>query len=298
MPHEDIIQSLSTLITDVFVKRTKKRKADKLAVYLSKKDKTIWSKANWVHKPRADTFYFTKELLIESIKMQLKSTFFVFGNKVFQQNTGIPMGTNDGPEIANLTLHQQEYEYMNKIQKKNVYKARHLNETTRLIDDITNINGNNKIGEVAEDIYGSVIKLNKENEGMLSANVLDLAITINQKQKTATTSLFDKRRAFKFTIANYPDITGNVSSSMAYGIISSQLLRYYKSCSKFDDFLSNVNILTTKLLQQSYIRSKVITKISAFVNKRKLVKYGTNLTEVINEIVKAIPENVEISGRP
>ena len=133
---------------------------------------------------------------------------------------------------------------------------------------------------------------------MLSANVLDLAITINQKEKTATTSLFDKHRAFKFTIANYPDITGNVSSSMAYGIISSQLLRYYKSCSKFDDFLSNVNILTTKLLQQSYIRSKVITKISAFVNKRKLVKYGTNLTEVIEEIVKAIPESVEISGRP
>ena len=38
LPHKDIIQSLSTLITDVFVKRTKKRKADKLAVYLSKKD--------------------------------------------------------------------------------------------------------------------------------------------------------------------------------------------------------------------------------------------------------------------
>ena len=115
--------------------------------------------------------------------MQLNTTYFVFGNKVFQQNVGTPMGTDDGPEIANLTLHQQEYEYMNKLQKNNVYKARHLNETTRLIDDITNVNGNNKIGEVAEDIYGSVIKLNKENEGMLSVNVLYLAITIITKRR-------------------------------------------------------------------------------------------------------------------
>ena len=298
LPHQDIIKSLSTLITDVFNKRTKKRKADKLAVYVSKKENVIWSNANWVHKPKTSTFYFTKELLIEAIMMQLNSTYFVFGNKVFQQKEGIPMGTDDGPEIANLTLHQQEYEYMNKLQKKNIYRARDLNETTRLIDDITNVNGSNKIGEVAEDIYGNVIKLNKENEGTMSANVLDLTITINQKEKTATTSLFDKRRAFQFTISNYPDMTGNVSNSMAYGIISSQLLRYYKSCSNFDDFLSNVNILTTKLLQQSYIRSKVITKISAFVNKRKLLKYGNNLRVITNEIVKAIPDNVKISGRP
>ena len=93
-------------------------------------------------------------------------------------------------------------------------------------------------------------------------------------------------------------MTGNVSNSIAYGIISSQLLQYYKSCSNFDEFLSNVNILTTKLLQQSYIRSKVITKISTFVNKRKLLKYGNNLLVITNEIVKAIPDNVKISGRP
>ena len=298
LPHNDIMHSLSTMITDVFAKRTKKGKADKLAVYTSKKDNTIWTKANWVYKPKASTFYFTKESLIHSIKMQLDSTYFVFGNKVFQQKEGIPMGTDDGPEIANLTLHQQEYEYMSKLQKQNVYKARHLNETSRLIDDITNCNANNKIGEIAEDIYGNIIKLNKENEGTLSANVLDLSIKIDENTKTATTSLFDKRRAFKFTIANYPDMTGNISNSMAYGIISSQLLRYYKACSNINDFASNVNILTTKLLEQSYTRSKIITKISAFVKKRKLAKYSSNLMEISNIIMKAIPDNVKTIGRP
>ena len=121
--------------------------------------------------------------------MQLNLTYFVFGNKVFQRNEGIPMGTDDGPKITNLTLNQQEYEYINKLQKKNVYKSRHLNETTCFIDDITNVNGDNEIREVTEDIhYSSVIKLNKEKYGMLSTNVLDLTININEMEKTATST--------------------------------------------------------------------------------------------------------------
>ena len=298
LPHGDIINSLTSLISDVFDKRIKKGKASKLAIYTSKKDDIIWSSANWVHKPKTNTFYFTKETLIDSIKMQLSTTYFVFGNKVFQQIEGIPMGTDDGPEIANLTLHQKEYVYMNKLQKINVYKARCLNETTRFIDDVTNINGNEKIGEVAIDIYGDVIQLNKENEGTTSAHVLDLTININPEQKTAITSLYDKRRAFTFKIANYPDMTGNVSSSMAYGIIASQLLRYYKACSTIDSFLDNVNILSTKLMQQSYDKKRIIEKILAFVKKMKLDKYGPNITEIIRKVKNAIPENVEIAGRP
>ena len=128
--------------------------------------------------------------------------------------------------------------------------------------------------------------------------VLDLSIKTDENTKTATTSLFDKRRAFKFTIANYPDMTGNISNSMAYGIIPSQLLRYYKACSNINDFASNVNILTTKLLEQSYTRSKIITKISAFVKKIRLAKYGSNMMEISDIIMKAIPDNVKTIGRP
>ena len=85
---------------------------------------------------------------------------------------------------------------------------------------------------------------------------------------------------------------------MEYGIISSQLLRYYKACSNINDFACNVNILTTKLLEQSYTRSKIITKISAFVKKRKLAKYGSKMMEISAIIMKTIPNNVKIIGRP
>ena len=298
LPHDDIIRNMSTLITDVFNKRTNKGKGNKLSVYTSKKENTIWSKANWVHKPRSSTFYFTMESLINSIRMQLDSTYFVFGQCVFQQHVGIPMGTDDGPEIANLTLHQQEFEYMKATQTKDVYKSRQLNKTYRFIDDITNFNAYDMISKVMNDIYGNVIKLNKENEGMTSAHVLDLTINIDPNTNTANTSLFDKRRDFNFTISNFPDVTGNVSNSMAYGIIPSQLLRYYKACSTSQDFLNNVTILTTKLQQQSYNRDKIIDKVRKFVKSKTMSKYGTNTKIIMNTIINYIPDNIIVTGRP
>ena len=85
---------------------------------------------------------------------------------------------------------------------------------------------------------------------------------------------------------------------MAYGIIPSQLLRYYNACSSIDDFIVNTNMLVTKLLQQNYDREKIVVKINQFISKNKLVKYNTNeatLKRIINE---DLPSNVQVTGRP
>ena len=133
---------------------------------------------------------------------------------------------------------------------------------------------------------------------MTSAHVLDLTINIDPNTNTANASLFDKRRDFNFTISNFPDVTGNVSNSMAYGIIPSQLLRYYKACSTSQDFLNNVTILTTKLQQQSYDRDKIIDKVRKFVKSNTMSKYGTNTKTIINTIINYIPDNIIVTGRP
>ena len=44
---------------------------------------------------------------MDGLKFQLNDTYFIFGKKVFSQDVGIPAGTDDGPEIANLHLHQR-----------------------------------------------------------------------------------------------------------------------------------------------------------------------------------------------
>ena len=137
-----------------------------------------------------------------------------------------------------------------------------------------------------------------KNAGTLAANVLDLNIEINPNENTAKTSLFDKRRAFDFEVCNYPDVTGNISSAMAYGVITSQLTRFYEASSTFDNFCYNVNILSTKLLQQSYDLKKLESVVKQFVHNHKLVKYHLEKRKMITTILEHIPSNIEVTGRP
>ena len=76
------------------------------------------------------------------------------------------------------------------------------------------------------EMYGKNLTLNKENRGTQCANVLDLNIVINEK--CFETDLYDKRRDFEFDIVQFPDLHGCVPSKPAYGLVVSQLLRYYK----------------------------------------------------------------------
>ena len=125
-----------------------------------------------------------------------------------------------------------------------------------------------------------------------------MSVTVNTDDKTASTSLFDKRRDFNFTISNFPDVTGNISDSMAYGIIASQLQRYHKACSLFSDFADNVNLLVSKLLQQSYNKDKIITKIVSFINKNPMPKYGLSKDNITSTIIEHLPSNITVAGRP
>ena len=62
------------------------------------------------------------------------------GNMIFKQIIGVPIGVNPGPFIANLTLFYYEYKYLDKLYKTDYFSAKRLNNTFRLIDDITTVN--------------------------------------------------------------------------------------------------------------------------------------------------------------
>jgi hypothetical protein len=63
----------------------------------------------------------------------------VFGNQIFQQTVGIPMGTNYDSLLSD--LYSYEAEFIQKIlQEKNKPLAMVFNSTFRYIDDILSIN--------------------------------------------------------------------------------------------------------------------------------------------------------------
>ena len=90
----------------------------------------------------------------------MKNTYFKFGGELYKQNVGVPMGTNDGPELANGCLHQKEFKHLNKMKKENIYKARSLNMSFRFIDDVGSFQADDKIMEICIDMYGD-----KKNSG-------------------------------------------------------------------------------------------------------------------------------------
>ena len=208
------------------------------------------------------------------------------------------MGTDDGPEIANLHLHQQEYQYLNGLKKVNIYKARKLNNSFRYIDDITSFNADDRILDNALTIYGNKVTLNKENVGMLQANVLDLTITINPNTQAASTTLFDKRRTFPFEVVNFPDLSASISTRMALGIIQSQIKRYYNSCTVYTSFKENCIILITTLLKQNYKIHNIVTKLQKSITRDISDKYNMPPVSIIQDIVSDTPSDSIVAGRP
>ena len=55
-----------------------------------------------------------------------------------------------------------------------------------------------------------------------------------------------------FPIVNFPFLSSNIPSAPAYSIYVSQLIRYARKFSNYQDFMEPGKVLTTKLLSQGY----------------------------------------------
>ena len=57
---------------------------------------------------------------------------------------------------------------------------------------------------------------------------------------------------YKFEIVNYPDLSGNIPHGAAYGVDTSQVIRYARVCNDADDFKERVKVLTNKLIIKGF----------------------------------------------
>ena len=100
--------------------------------------------------------------MIKAIDFLLDNIYVRFGDKVYRQIVGIPMGTNCAPFIADLFLYCYESQFMAKIQKDP--SKQHLldvfNNTYRYLYDILAIN-NSDFLVFTNEIYPKELILNK-----------------------------------------------------------------------------------------------------------------------------------------
>ena len=203
------------------------------------------------------------EFLIDNIYVQ-------FGGQIFQQVIGIPMGTNCAPLLADLFLYSYEAEFINNLCKaKNKYLAKSFNFTFRYIDDVLSLN-NSKFGDYVDFIYPEELEIKDTTDSSNSASYLDIMLSIDKDQHL-TTKIYDKRDDFDFSIVNFPFLCSNIPRSPAYGVFISQLIRYSRACSSYQDFLIRAKLLTSKLLRQGYQLNRLRNAFKKILSKQESV---------------------------
>ena len=249
IPHKDLIERISKLIVSIFSK-TRHR-------YINvKSHKAFFSSSEYrsYHSWDVSLFIELFEFLIDNINVK-------FGTSVYQQFIGIPMDTNCAPLLADLYLFYYEYDYVQKLMKTDIRKARSFSFTRRYIDDLLAVN-NPYITEAVKEIYPPSLDLTETTDNPNGTSYLDLYL-FKTENGLLSRRLYDKRDDFNFDIVNYPFLDSNIPISPAYGVYISRLVAFARSCQLSDDFNQRHKCLIQKLVSQGYsikrLHSKFLT---------------------------------------
>ena len=130
--------------------------------------------------------------------------------------------------------------------------ARSFSLCYKYIDDLIVFN-KKKFGDYVKEIYPSHLTVKKANTSDDLANYLDLTFIIESNNRLHA-KLCDKSDDFDFHIkfVNFPFLQSNIPSSPCYGVYISQLIRYARCCSYYDDFGYRHKLLVDRLLSLVY----------------------------------------------
>ena len=210
----------------------------------------------------------------ESLAFLLDNIFVRFGDKIYRQVVGIPMGTNCAPLVADLFLYCYERDFMLSLSPSSQYDViEAFNETSRYLDDILTID-NPFFASMVDNIYPPELTLNKANGSDTQVAYLDLSLSVSNN--TVKTKIYDKRDDFNFNIVNYPHLDGDVARATSYGVYVSQLIRFARACSDVEDFHDRNRVISSKLLQQGFRYHKLRKAFTKFYrrNEHLLEKYS------------------------
>ena len=190
--------------------------------------------------------------LIEILDFILDNIYVKCGRKIFKQVIGIPIGLDSGQDIANLLLFSYESNYVENLAKTDISLARKFSLCKRYIDDLFVGNFPNFKDHIYQ-IYPRKLEIKLESNNNKEVAYLDLLL--KSENDCLISSVYDKRDNFSFEIVNYPYIDSCIPKRCALGVYISQLIRYARISSKFEDFKSKSVSLVNKLRNQGYYLS-------------------------------------------
>ena len=134
------------------------------------------------------------------------------------------------------------------LQAGKKHLAQQFNFTYKYIDDVLSLK-NTKFAEYLELIYPRELEKKKQRRLQPPSHTWNVISTLTMR---LATRLYNKRDDFNFPIINFPFLSSNIPSAPAYGVYVSQLIRYARACSNYQDVMERGKVLTTRLLSQGY----------------------------------------------
>ena len=100
-----------------------------------------------------------------------------------------------------------------------------------------------------------------------------------------STRLYDKRDDFDFHIVNFPFLSSNIPSGPSYGVYISQLIRYARCCSHYDDFRYHHKCLVDRLLSQGYKALRLEKSFKKFYGRYQdlIEKYRRSVNAMVSD---------------
>ena len=191
------------------------------------------------------------------------------------------MGTNSAPLLADLFLHTFEYDFMVKTMKQDITKAIQFSNTFRYIDNLFSAN-NVDFGNYVSAIYPSELELKDTSTSSTEMCYLDTNIKTGDINTPFRISIYDKRDHLVFRIVNFPHMDSNIPANPAYGVCTSQLVKYARICTSKVDFINRLYGLSLRLRQQGFETNLLRKSFNKFFNRYGPIveKYGASLREM------------------
>jgi hypothetical protein len=114
----------------------------------------------------------------------------------------------------------------------------------------------------------------------MMTKALNLNTHINYKEMSANGNI-----APSLPIRNLQYVGFNIVSS-AYGVYISQMIRYARACSPYNQFLSRGRLLTDKLMLQGFLQSRLMSAFSKFYGRYNdlIYNYKLSLSHMLSDI--------------
>ena len=220
IPHADLKRCLKSLIYKTY----EKNKFQKMII--------TFRSAYFGNDVKDGQYAFEYDEFIELLEFLIDNIYVKFGESVFRQTIGIPMGTNCAPLLANLYLFYHEYKFFENLPKDDK-RSKCFGLTFRYIDDLLSIN-NKYFKQCIPSIYPNELELKETTENTSECSYLDIMMFNDDGELKF--KLYDKRDQFQFDIVNYPHMDSNIPIGPAYGVYVSRLIAFARVCTGFEDF--------------------------------------------------------------